>query len=325
MKNNFSKLNAAAYGGESWSPRLASHQDEIGSLWQACGLNAEWTRLQSVLLHPPGPELADLDDPDAAQLLEVPAWEIAQKQHDAISQAYRDAGVTVYYVEPDKEPSPNLIFCADLFFMTPEGAILARPASTVRAGEERWIARRLADLGIPILRSLRDNAVFEGADAHWLDERNVLIGRGLRTNQEAIAQITSLLNEMNVQVITVDLPVGTMHLMGILRFLDHDLAIAWPYRLAWRAVEALRERGYQVVYIPDEAEANHGGALNFVTLGPREILFAAGNPITQAFLESQDVICHTIEVAELQKAGGGMGCLTGVLQRESFDLRMVSS
>ena len=28
-----------------------------------------------------------------------------------------------------------IVFMADLFFMTPEGAILARPASEVRAGE----------------------------------------------------------------------------------------------------------------------------------------------------------------------------------------------
>jgi len=202
--------------------------------------------------------------------------------------------------------------------MTPEGAILARPASTVRAGEERWIARRLADLGIPILRTLRGTATFEGADAHWLDDHTVLVGRGLRTNAEAIAQITSLLNEMGVEVIAVDLPVGTMHLMGILRFLDQDLVLAWPYRLAWRGVTALQERGFRVVYIPDETEATQGGALNFVTLGPREILMAAGNPVTQGFLESQGIACHIVEIAELLKAAGGIGCLTGILKRESF-------
>jgi N-dimethylarginine dimethylaminohydrolase len=285
-------------------------------LWGNCGINAEWTRLQSVLLHPPGLELAESDDPEAAQLLEIPAWELARQQHEAMAQAYRDAGVAVHYVEPAGQPSPNLIFCADLFFMTPEGAILARPASTVRAGEERWIARRLADLGIPILRTLRGNAIFEGADAHWLDEGTVLIGRGLRTNGDAVTQITGTLNEMGVEVIPVDLPVGSMHLMGILRFPAPDLALTWPYRLAWRAVETIRARGFQIAYIPDEGEATQGGALNFVTLGPRKILLAAGNPITQKFLESQGVNCRTVEVTELHKAAGGIGCLTGVLQRE---------
>jgi N-dimethylarginine dimethylaminohydrolase len=46
------------------------------------------------------------------------------------------------------------MFMADLMFMTPEGMILARPASDVRAGEERQAARKLAELGIPIVRSI---------------------------------------------------------------------------------------------------------------------------------------------------------------------------
>ena len=69
------KYNAAAYGGDNWSPRMASHQDEIGFLWGECGINAEWTQLHSVLLHPPGPELTALEDPESAQLLEIPRLE----------------------------------------------------------------------------------------------------------------------------------------------------------------------------------------------------------------------------------------------------------
>lgn len=307
-------IRKAAYGGENWSPRNRSHQQEIGSLWASCGLNSEWAPLKQVLLHPPGPELAQITDPERAQLLEIPDWQLARQQHEAMAQAIQDAGVTLHSVQPES-PSPNLIFCADLFFMTPEGAILARPASTVRAGEERQVARRLADLGIPILRTLTGQATFEGADAHWLDAQKVLLGCGLRTNIEGVRQVTAALSEIGVETIFVDLPIGTMHLMGILRFLDRDLAVAWPYRLAWRAIEALGQRGYRVLLVPDETEASQGGALNFVTLGPRQILMAEDNPKTQAFLEAEGVTCQTVEVSELLKAAGGIGCLTGVLER----------
>ncbi len=306
----------AAYGGENWSPRTQTHRAEINTLWGGLQVNSEWQPLQSVLLHPPGPELTAIENPEAAQLLEIPNWELAKSQHEAIAQAYRDLKIDVHYVEPAGQASPNQIFCADLFFMTPEGAILARPASTVRAGEERWVARRLADLGIPILRTLNGNAVFEGADAHWLDQETVLIGRGLRTNDEAIGQISAVLAAMGVEAIAIDLPIGTMHLMGILRFLDRDLALVWPYRLAWKGIEALKARGYQIAFIPDETEASHNGALNFVTTGPRRVLLSAGNPVTQDFLENLGVTCQTVAVAELHKAAGGIGCLTGVLGRQ---------
>ena len=46
----------------------------------------------------------------------------------------------------------------------------------------------------------------------------------------AIDQITSVLSEMGVETLAVDMPFGTMHLMGMLRFADHDLAVAWPRR-----------------------------------------------------------------------------------------------
>ena len=80
-------------------------------------------------------------------------------------------------------------------FMMPEGAILGRPASTVRAGEEWLIARRLADLGIPILRSVRGTGTFEGTDAMWIDPQAVLLTTGLQTNSEGAAQVTHLLQE----------------------------------------------------------------------------------------------------------------------------------
>jgi N-dimethylarginine dimethylaminohydrolase len=305
---------AAAYGGEGWSPRTAPHRDEIGRLWGSCGLQDEWGPLRAALLHRPGAELA-VPDPDAAQLLAPVDPGRARAEHDALAGAFRDEGVLVHYVEPAAAPTPNLMFCADLFLMTPEGAIVGRPASTVRAGEERWIARRLADLGIPIVRTVRGEGTFEGADAMWLDARTVLVGRGLRTNAAGIRQVTATLGEMGVEAIAVDLPWGAMHLMGTLRIPDRRLAIAWPGRLAVAAVEALRSRGYRVELLPEGPVAERTTALNFVTLGPGRILMAEGYPVFERFFEKAGLACRTTPVAELRKAAGGIGCLTGILER----------
>ncbi len=314
MKTN-KPFNASAYGGAGWSPRSQSLAEELGRVWGRCGSASEWSPLKAVLLHRPGPELAASADPEAVQMLAPLDIARAQAQHDAIAQAYREAGAAVHYVEPIERPSSNQMFVADLMFMTPEGAILARPASTVRAGEERQVARRLADLGVPIIRSVGGRGTFEGADAMWLDEQTVILGRGLRTNDEGAAQVTAVLNQMGVEVIQVDLPYGTMHLMGMLRIVADDLAIAWPTRFVHRGVEALKKRGFQVAFIPDEAEAVQNSALNFVTLAPRRILMAAGAPVTQAFYEDLGITCRTVAIDELSKAAGAIGCLTGVLER----------
>lgn len=311
------RFAASAYGGEGWSPRTGSIRQEIGRVWGPCGLATEWSPLKTVLLHRPGDEWRALPDPDSAQMLAPPDLERAQHQHDAMAEAYGEAGVTVHYVDPPQTPPPNLLFVADLFLGTPEGVILGRPASTVRAGEERWVARRLAELGVPILRSVRGRGTFEGADAAWIDPGTVLLAMGLRTNAEGAAQVTATLEEMGVQVIPVGLPYGTMHLMGTLRLVDRDLAIAWPGRVPYVAVEALRERGFTVLFLPDEAEAINGSALNFVPLGPRSLLMPAGVPVNEAFFRSAGVECRAVEVDELLKAAGGPGCMTGVLERET--------
>jgi N-dimethylarginine dimethylaminohydrolase len=307
----------AAFGGEGWSPRRRTHQQEIGEIWSSCGIDNEWAPLKAVLLHRPEAEIAPSgQDHNAIQMLAPVDPARAGDEHDAMAQAYRDHNVEVHYVDPEGTPSPNQMFCADLFVMTPQGAILARPASTVRAGEERWIARRLADLGIPVLRTLTGTSVFEGADLMWLDPKCVMVGRGLRTNQAAVEQVTTLLAETCVETIVVDLAFGTMHFMGVLRIVDKDLALARPYRTPHVTVRAALDRGYKVVFMSDEAEADRNHPFNTVTLGPRKIMMVDGNPNAQAFYESLDIECVTVAAGELCKAAGAIGCLTGVLERE---------
>ncbi len=43
---------------------------------------------------------------------------------------------------------------------------------------------------------------------------------------------------------------------------------------------------------------------------------AANNPISQAFYERHGIECRAVEMDELGKAAGSIGCLTGVLWRD---------
>ncbi|MCU0611775.1 MAG: arginine deiminase family protein [Candidatus Eisenbacteria bacterium] len=306
----------AAYGGAGWSPRTQSSREEIGRIWRTLGVDTEWRRLRAVLLHCPGPEWEAIADPNLAQMLERPELAASRAEHRALAEAYRACGVTVNMMEPEVVPPPNLLFVADLLFSTPEGVILGRPASTVRAGEECFVARRLAHLGIPVVGMVHGTGVFEGADAMWVDPETVLVASGLRTNDEGAAQVTRILREMGVETVPVGLPFGAMHLMGTFRIVDRDLAFTWANRVPFRVVEVLRARGFEVRFMPDEAEVIDGSALNIVVVGPRRIVMPAGCPVSQACYEESGVSCTTVEVGELMKAAGSIGCMTGVLERD---------
>lgn len=316
MSDRSQPLLHAAYGGPGWRPRVNSITAEFGSIWGQCGQNSEYMPLKQVILHRPGSEILTGDDPNAAQMLAPLDLAIAQAQHDAIAEAYRNNGVTVHDANPAGKPTPNQMFMADVMFMTHEGVVIARPASEVRAGEERVAARRLAELGVPVARSIGGRGTFEGADAMYISPDRVMIGRGLRTNGPGAAQLSQTLEQMGVSAVEVDMPVGSMHLMGMMRIVDKDLAIGYPVRLVHRAVDELKQVGYNVHFLPDVDEALKGYSFNFVTLGPRKILMAANNPNTQAFYESLGIECVTVDVSELGKAAGAVGCLTGIVERE---------
>lgn len=239
--SDISTFDSAAYGGPGWSGRTAPHAEEMATMWRG-GIDTEWQPLRQVLLCRPGPELIT-NDVNAAQQLEPLDLVKAQEEHDQMAAAYTKAGVDVLSVPDVPHPTPNRMFCADLFAMTPQGAILARPASTVRAGEEVAVAQALATAGVPILRTLTGTATFEGADLLWLTPTHAIIGRGLRTNQTAIDQIGALFAELGLTLTAVDMPFGTMHLMGMMRIPDRDLAIAWPRRTPHAAVILLQELG----------------------------------------------------------------------------------
>jgi N-dimethylarginine dimethylaminohydrolase len=238
-------------------------------------------------------------------------------QHDALAQIYRSRGIEVSYVQPPEIPPPNQLFAADLFAMTPDGAILGRPASAVRAGEERWVARALADLGVPILRSVRGEGTFEGADLMWLTPEVALVAEGLRTNKKGADQVEGTLRDLDVRTVRTQLPPGTMHLMGQLRIVDRDLAIGWQGRLPDDAVGVLEDLGFRVVFLPDASEAQYRFAFNFVVLAPREILMPAGCPDTEGFYRDLGILCRTVQVGEIGKAAGSIGCLTGILKRDT--------
>ncbi|MEM6354506.1 MAG: arginine deiminase family protein [Pseudomonadota bacterium] len=315
-------FGTAAYGGAGWQPRVASHRAELGTHWAAAGIASEWAPLRTVLLSPPGPALGQASaSPDAHQLLAPVDLALAVEEHAGLAALYRAEGVAVIEV-PGSTTHPNQMFAADLFAMTPEGAILARPASEVRAGEEVAVAAALAAARVPILATLMGRATFEGADMMWLDSGTVVLGRGLRTNDEAIGQIARVLQGLGVEIVAVDMPWGVMHLMGMLRILAPDLAIAWPRRVPHGAVTALMERGYEVAFPPrDLPEAAVNTGLNVVTLGPRRILMPSvagdrGLEAMRAFYEGLGVEVLTAPMDELRKAAGAVGCLTGIVARD---------
>ena len=96
--------------------------------------------------------------------------------------------------------------------------------------------------------------------------------------------------------------------------LDVDLAVASLPHLPVRLVELLRDRGVQIVEVPD-TEFDSMGA-NVLALGPRVTLALEDNPETRRRMEAAGVEVRTYEGVEISRKGdGGPTCLTKPLER----------
>jgi N-dimethylarginine dimethylaminohydrolase len=306
----------AAHGGEGWQSRQGTTADELGSIWAACGVPAECGTLRSVLMHRPGPEIDGVADAGSALWYELLDPARARDQHDQLADLYRAHGIAVHELGEVALDRPNSYFCRDVFAMTPVGAVLARPASASRAGEERQAAAALARIGVPILHSVFGGATFEGADVAVVSQDLVFVAEGQRTNREGARQVAQAFSDAGVeQVEIVQLPYGCGHLDGMLNIIDRDLALIYPTQLPWRVYELLRVRGFRFLDVPDAGEARHGMAINMVPLAPGVVVMPAGNPVTRAALEAHGVTCLEVEVDELMKGAGSVHCMTGVIHR----------
>jgi len=299
-----------------WGPHETSLRDDLETCWSGpWGCDSECGRLEAVLLRRPGAEIERIEDPAAFRFKAAMAPPAARAQHDVLADAYRAHGAEVYYVERMRDDRPNALYMRDNVLGTPEGAIVGRQAMQCRRGEERYAAEALARLGVPILRTVAGTGIFETACCLWVDAKTVLVGHGIRANEEGCRQVKETLREIGVEdFLELPVPEGYAHIDSIITLVRPDLAAIDARYVPEDVVATLRAKGISVVAAPDPAELDEL-ALNVVALAPGHIVMAAGNPNTRGFLEENGVRVEEVDVSEILKGWGSIHCMTAVLRR----------
>jgi N-dimethylarginine dimethylaminohydrolase len=291
------------------------------------GLNSEYGRLTAVLLHRPGPEIGNHPDPAAIQQLRQLDATLLAEELSAAGASFAALGVQTVLIDPtplsaDLSYLYNMMFCRDLFFMTPAGAIMASMANETRRGEVQYAARTLQRLGVPIIHQVCAEGRFEGADALWINRKLVAVGIGNRTNPVAFAQIKQVLAVSGIDCVT--LPSSqktTQHLLGSLQIVDRDLALVRSGITAPEVTYFLRQLGFTIISIPENLEVTTRQAMNIVTVAPRTIIMTSGCPETrQLYFDAGLTVAAELEISQLINGAGGLACATGIVGREeSFD------
>jgi N-dimethylarginine dimethylaminohydrolase len=307
----------AAYQGTCWSPRSASHEEEVaaGLGWRRVGVCAEWAPLRLVLLVLPGLSWPPVEDWNAAQYRGPVDPLRLREELLLLAAAYRRQGVETIIVNRD-EYQPNAMFARDTVVVTRAGVVVGRMSSDPRAGEERTISRDLAAHGVPILATTHGSGTLEGADVLWLDENHVLVGTGGRTNREGVRQLTGVLADLGVRTSVVPMPDGVQHLLGFAQILDRDLVLLRRSLAPTMLGILLESIGVRVGFVDDDAEVVDRQGFNVVPIRPRRVVMPTGCPRTEAALTAHGVeVVERVDVPQLITAAGGIACATGVLGR----------
>ena len=314
----------SAYQGAGWRPRLGSMSEELSAgrcIWAPSRVDSEYKRLEAVMLHCPGRELARVGNPNAVQHLEKIDPAAIKKEYAAIASAFRGLGVAVHFLPRAFEgwpAKPNLMYVRDLFFNTREGAVVSRMASAVRAGEEKYASLALAGLGIPVVRTVSGRGLFEGADALWLDPKTVVCGVGNRTNAAGFAQLRAVLKPQGVSAVAVKLPRGVQHLLGLVSIVDARLALVRVELAPKSLTGLLSARRFAVVPVPETEETTGRQGMNVVAVAPRKIVMPKGCPaLKRAYAAAGVTIAAEVEIGQLARGAGGLACATGILSRRA--------
>jgi N-dimethylarginine dimethylaminohydrolase len=312
-----SGIPGVSVNGEKWFPSERTFAESISDYWGDWHCDSECGALRDVLMRRPGQEIDDVKDPGAVRFKEAIDPNKIRAEHDALTEVYRVHGVNVHYVEGCRLDRPNSMFMRDQVLMTPEGAIVCRPAMEARRGEERYAAEALARLGVPIIATIHGDGIFEGACAMWLDRKNIIIGSGVRANQPGVEQVEWVLRGIGVEnIIRCHIPYGHAHLDGLMNVPDVKKIMLFPWQVSYDMCRPLLDMGFEIIENPNVEEIKTSFGINFVALSPGKVVMPAGNPKSKKLLEDAGIECIEVDLSEITKCWGAVHCLTAFLKRD---------
>ena len=227
----------------------------------------------------------------------------AEKQWEALYQAYLDIGVQVEVFEPLKG-WPDSVFIGDAIFLYGKHAIASRFRYPERSGEVEPITERFTARGYQV-HSVPEGLFFEGnGDAvAWNDL--IFAGFGVRSDRKALDFISKTLG---VKVVPIRLLPPHFHVDTCICPLDdHTLAYV-PSGMDDESVEGVKALGADLIEI-DQEEALLL-ACNSMALDRTVILSTTTAPKFNKELEKANFSVLPLNLSEFAKSGGGAKCLT---------------
>jgi N-dimethylarginine dimethylaminohydrolase len=319
-----------------------SFLDELKATWgEEWGWKSPFGRIKKVLVCAPGEEqYADVIKTDK-QLFNLPAGETdpekMKAQHQTLVDLFVKEGIEVIFLN-DLGPFVGTYgiplrscWATRESIMVRGGAIICRPPPAYKKGLEYFQAKKLMELGCPILHTIHGDGYYEASSMCWIDEKSVILAAGMRANDEGRRQVEYILRGLGVEDIHhAELPgylnnrkaqmggsSGMFHLDLTFTMAYEKIGLIWPGGVGYNTIQWLLGKGVDLIEVPDDELLLC--AANCLPIEPKKVIAPAiGLSVTDE-LRKRGIEVLELDLTEFAKGGGGVTCMTLPLIREGVD------
>lgn len=313
--------------------------DDLKANWgEEWGIKSAFGKIRKIMAYEPGNEQKDSLISEDYQLFNLPEGptdlDKLQEEHRSLVAALKAEGIEVIYLDPKEPligtygiPLRSVPYTRETI-MVRGGAIIERPVPAYKKGLEVFHAKRLMELGCPILHTIHGKGAFEASNMVWIDDTSVILSVGLRGNMEGLHQVEQILRGLGVEDIHI------AHLPGYLHTREHQvggssgifhldmafgmayykIGVLWPGGVGYDTILWLENKGVDIIEVSDE-ELNTC-APNLLPIAPKKVIVSAFNLRMTDELRKRGIEIIELDLSEFAKGGGGPTCLTLPLIRD---------
>jgi len=313
--------------------------DDLKANWgEEWGIKSAFGKIRKIMVYEPGNEQKDSLISEDYQLFNLPEGptdlDKLQEEHRSLVAALKAEGIEVIYLDPKEPligtygiPLRSVPYTRETI-MVRGGAIIERPVPAYKKGLEVFHAKRLMELGCPILHTIHGKGAFETSNMVWIDDTSVILSVGLRGNMEGLHQVEQILRGLGVEDIHI------AHLPGYLHTREHQvggssgifhldmafgmayykIGVLWPGGVGYDTILWLENKGVDIIEVSDE-ELNTC-APNLLPIAPKKVIVSAFNLRMTDELRKRGIEIIELDLSEFAKGGGGPTCLTLPLIRD---------
>lgn len=233
----------------------------------------------------------------------------ANQQWKNLRKTYEKLGIKVSFIEQELN-NPDMVFATDqALFIKKDTFLFSRFRYPERQNETPYYKKWFLQKKYKLIEIDKKDVFFEGSGDCLVWKKGVyFLGVGHRNSKNIEHILTNLTQKRFIQLHLKNK--HFYHLDTCLFILNSETAFYYPPAFDQKSLKILKESFSDLVAIPKKEADNF--ALNCVT-HEKFVLIQAGNSFMKQELEKRNYVPLEIDVSEFMKAGGGIHCLTQIL------------